>query len=65
MVMERERSCMICFVKVPNKEGHTHLSSMHIVKGRNKGEPMFLATIASLGENNGTVESLPPLIESP
>ena len=63
MVMEREGSCMILLVKVPKKEGHTHLSAMKIVKGLKKGEPTFLSTIASSGEDNCTMESLPPLIE--
>ena len=47
MVMEREGSCMVPLVKVPKKEGHTHLLSMQIVKGLKKGESTFLATIAS------------------
>ncbi|TMW92616.1 hypothetical protein EJD97_012790 [Solanum chilense] len=34
-----------------------------IVKGLKKGEPTFLATIASSGEDNGTMKSLPPIIE--
>ena len=54
---------MVPLVKVPKKEGHAHLSSMQIVKGLKKVEPTFLATIASFGEENGTMESLPPIIE--
>ena len=42
------------------KEGHSHLLVMQIVKGLKKGELMFLATIASSGEDNGTMDSLPP-----
>ncbi|XP_015078182.1 uncharacterized protein LOC107021988 [Solanum pennellii] len=48
---------------VPKKEGHAHLSAMQIVKVLKKGKSMFLATIASTGEDNGTMESLPPIIE--
>ena len=63
MVMERKGSCMVSLVKVPKKEGHVHLSAMKIVKGLKKKEPTFLATIASSGEDNGTMKSLPRLIE--
>ena len=54
---------MVPLVKVPKKEGHTHLSIIQILKGLNKGEPTFVATIASLGEYNGDEKSLPPIIE--
>ena len=37
---------------------------MQIVKGLKKGEPTFLASIASSEEDNGTMESLPPIIEN-
>ena len=63
MVMEREESCMVPLVKVLKKAGHAHLLSMHIVKVVKKGEPTFLATIESLGEDNGTMDSLQPIIE--
>lgn len=55
---------MVPLVKVPKKEGHTHLSAMRIVKGLKEGEQTFLATIASSKEDNGTIESLPPIIET-
>ena len=62
MVMEREGSYMVTVVKVPKKEGHTHLLSIQIVKVLKKGEPTFLGTIASFGEDNGTKKSLPLII---
>lgn len=34
------------------------------MKGLNKGEPAFLATIASSGEDNGIMESLTLIIEN-
>lgn len=55
---------MVPLVKVPMKEVHAHLSAMQIVKGLKKGEPTFLDTIASSGQDNDTVESLPPIIET-
>ena len=64
MVMERKGSCMLSLVKVPKKEGHVHLSAMQIVKGLKKGEPTFLATIASSEEDHSAMESLPPTIET-
>ena len=61
MVMERERSCVVPLVKVLKKDGHAHLSAMQIVKGLKKGEPTFLDTIASSGQDNDNVESLQPI----
>ena len=63
MVMELEGLCMVPLVKGQKKEGHTHLSAMQIVKGLNKREPTLLATIASTREDNGTMESFPPIID--
>ena len=63
MLMELEGSSMVPLVKVPKKEGHTYLSSMHIMKVLKKGELTFFATIASLGEDNGAKEFLPSIIE--
>ena len=54
---------MVPLVKLPKKEGHAHLSAMQIMKGLKKGELTFLATIASSREDNGTMESLPLIIE--
>lgn len=64
MVMEWEGSCMVPLINVAMKEKHAYLSAIHIMKGLKKGEPTFLATIASSGEDNGTMESLPPIIET-
>lgn len=36
---------------------------MQIMKGVGKGETKFLATIECLGEDNGTKESLSPIME--
>ena len=63
MMMEREGSCIVPLVKVPINEEHTYLSAMQIVKGLKKGESTFLATIENLGKENGTKDSLPPIIE--
>ena len=63
MVMEWEGSCIVPLVKVKNKEGHAHLSAMKMVKVLIKGELTFLATITRSSEDNGTIESLPPLIK--
>ena len=63
MDMEKEGSCMVPLVKVPKKEGHALMSAMQIVNCLKKGEPTFLATIASSREDNGAKESLPPIIE--
>ncbi|XP_049388521.1 uncharacterized protein LOC125852885 [Solanum stenotomum] len=63
MVLEREGSCMVPLVKVPKKERHALLSAMQIMKGLKKGEPTFVAAIASSREDNGAKESLPPIIE--
>ncbi|XP_055814610.1 uncharacterized protein LOC129884317 [Solanum dulcamara] len=61
--MEQEGPCMVPLVKVLNKEGQAHLSAMQLVKVLKKGEPNFVATIASLDEGNGAKETLPPCIE--
>ncbi|KAH0712399.1 hypothetical protein KY289_008358 [Solanum tuberosum] len=50
-------------VKVSKKEGHAHLSAMQIMKGLMKGEPMFIATIASSREDIGAKKPLPPIVE--
>ena len=55
---------MVPLVKVPKKDGHAHLSAMQIVKGMKKGAPTFLATMASLNEDHGVMEPLPPIIEA-
>ncbi|KAH0746299.1 hypothetical protein KY285_007956 [Solanum tuberosum] len=61
--MERDGSCMVPLVKVSKKEGHAYLSAMHIMKGLMKGEPTFIATIASSREDIGAKEPLPPIVE--
>lgn len=60
LVMEQERSYMLPLVKVPKMEEQAHLSTMQLVKGLNKGEPTFKATIASFDEDNSAIEALPP-----
>jgi len=54
---------MVPLVNVRKKEEHAQLSVMRIVKDLKKGEPTFIATISSLGEDNGAKEALPPAIE--
>ncbi|XP_055814663.1 uncharacterized protein LOC129884378 [Solanum dulcamara] len=54
---------MVPLVKVPKKEGQAYLSVMQLVKGLKKGEPTFIATIASSDEDNGAKDALPPCIE--
>ena len=55
---------MVPLVRVPKKDGYAQLSAMQIVKGLKKGAPTFLATIASLSEDHGAMQPLPPIIES-
>ena len=63
MVMERKGSYMVTLVKVAKKKGHTYLSAMQITKGLKIGESTFKATIESSGEDNGTIDFLPSIIE--
>ncbi|KAH0712515.1 hypothetical protein KY289_008474 [Solanum tuberosum] len=61
LVMEQGGSCMVPLVKVPTAKGRVRLMTIQIVKGLKKGEPTFIATIASSGEDNGAKEPLPPM----
>ncbi|XP_055814145.1 uncharacterized protein LOC129883530 [Solanum dulcamara] len=63
LVMGRKGPCMVPLVKMPKKEGQAYLSAMQLVKGLKKGDPTFVATIASLDEGNGSKETLPLCIE--
>ncbi|XP_055800948.1 uncharacterized protein LOC129870257 [Solanum dulcamara] len=63
VVMEQEGSCMVPLVKVPKTEGPTQLSAMQLEKGLEVGVPTFIDTIASLSEDNGAREALPPYMK--
>ncbi|XP_070045777.1 uncharacterized protein [Nicotiana tomentosiformis] len=50
-------------VTMPQGQSQTQLSAMQVVKGIKKGEPTFVATIASLEEDKSFQETLLPCIE--
>ncbi|XP_070050416.1 uncharacterized protein [Nicotiana tomentosiformis] len=50
-------------VSMPHGQSQAQLSAMQVVKGIKKGEPTFMATIASLEEDKSFQETLPPCIE--
>ncbi|XP_070029011.1 uncharacterized protein [Nicotiana sylvestris] len=63
LVMEREGACMVPTVTMPHRQIQAQLSAMQVVKGIKKGEPTFVATIASLEEDKNFQEIVPPCIE--
>ncbi|XP_070020813.1 uncharacterized protein [Nicotiana sylvestris] len=63
LVMEREGACMVPAVTIPHGQIQAQLSAMQVVKGIKKGEPTFVATIASLEEDKNFQETVPPCIE--
>ncbi|XP_070002194.1 uncharacterized protein [Nicotiana sylvestris] len=63
LVMEREGACMVPTVTMPHGQIQAQLSAMQVVKGIKKGEPTFVATIASLEEDKNFQEIVPPCIE--
>ena len=52
---------MVPLIRVP--QNGMHLSAMQIIKGFNKGEPTFLATLIEDAESCTEAVSLPPCIE--
>ncbi|XP_070018364.1 uncharacterized protein [Nicotiana sylvestris] len=63
LVMEREGTCMVPTVTMPHGQIQAQLSAMQFVKRIKKGEPMFVATIASLEVDKNFQETVPPCIE--
>ncbi|XP_070017963.1 uncharacterized protein [Nicotiana sylvestris] len=63
LVMEREGACMVPTMTMPHGQIQAQLSAMQVVKGINKGEPTFVAAIASLEEDKNFQEKVPPCIE--
>ncbi|XP_070013663.1 uncharacterized protein [Nicotiana sylvestris] len=63
LVMEREGACMVPTETMPHRQIQAQLSAMQVVKGIKKGEPTFVATIASLEEDKNFQETVPPCIE--